>query len=410
MVNISAKRLDPVAETRGRPLADAVLELIWRERRVSRAGIARMTGLSRSTVSKIVAAFPATLVAEAGDGPSRGGRRPVILEFQDNSSVILGVDLGATHVSVVLTNLRGRILACKHKNYGVRSDPVGTAALMVRVCQECLDESPGPGSDLLGIGIGVPSPVDPLRPDRLSEVVYPAWRGHSLSGDLMARYGVPVLVDNDANLGALAEYWWGGAVGVDNFNYVKVGTGVGSGQMIRGEIYRGATGVAGEIGHLAIDPGGRPCVCGNRGCLATFVGTAALMDRTAELLADFPDSVLNKCNLSLSNIESAVRAGDSLALKVIDEAVRHLGIAIAGVLNLMNPSMVIIGGSLSGLGDRLLVPLREAAFRRTLVSSVAAAEIRTSSLGPQAIALGASTQVLATALANPRLFPGVRPA
>ncbi|HMB71836.1 MAG TPA: ROK family protein, partial [bacterium] len=245
----------------------------------------------------------------------------------------------------------------------------------------------------------------PADPDRLSEIVMPAWKGRSGLKVLSDRYGVPLFIDNDANLGALAEHWWGAGRGVPDFAYVKLGTGVGSGHFIDGEIYRGSTGVAGEVGHLAIDPHGEPCICGLRGCLATFVGSAALERRARALRAEHPDSTLTDSGISIQAIEDAALAGDSLARRVAREAAEHLGIAVAGVLNLLNPSVVILGGGLTRLGDLLLDPLHETVRHRTLVSSVAASEIRVAELGPRAVAIGAATLVLDAALSDPRLFP-----
>ena len=396
-------------ESRGRPLADSVLELIWRQREISRAEIARRTGLSRSTVSDIVSKLlPSGLISEVGDGPSRGGRRPVILRFQDDAHVILGVDMGASHVSACLTDLRGEVFAWHHKDHPVRTDPVGTEALILDLCEECLKSRKGARKALLGIGLAVPAPVDPQAPERLSGVVLPSWQGHSGMGGLFEDYGVPVFVDNDANLGAVAEYWWGAGMGVENFAYIKLATGIGSGHMVRGSVYRGATGVAGEIGHISIDPRGALCVCGNRGCLATYVGSQELAARAEELLPEFPESTLAKVDITVTAIEDAALAGDPLALKVVEEAALYLGIVIAGVLNLMNPPMVILGGGLSRLDELLLNPLRETVLRRTLVTSIAASEIRTSHFGPKGIAIGAATYVLQNALENPSLFPGVK--
>jgi len=222
---------------------------------------------------------------------------------------------------------------------------------------------------------------------------------------LRARFRVPLLIDNDANMGALAEDWWGGGRGVNDFGNVKIATGLGAGYVIGGEIYRGATGVAGEIGHLAIDPHGVPCICGLRGCLATLVGAPALVERARALRAEFPESDLAANGLTIASIEDAALAGDPLALQLVRETAGHLGIALAGLLNLMNPSMVILGGGLSRLGELLLAPLRDTVRRRTLVSSVTAAEIRVTELGTQAVAIGAATMVLKAALADSRLFP-----
>ncbi len=389
-----------------RPLADSVLRLIWEQREISRAEIARRAGLSRSTVSDIVSSLlPTGLVVEAGSGPSSGGRRPIVLQFQDQVLHILGVEMGAAHVAVVLTDLRCRVLHWEHRDHDVRSDPVGTRTIIAELCALVLSRVPQGPERLLGIGVGVPSPVDPADPRSLSEVVLPDWQGKTGLESLERTYDRPLMIDNDANLGALAERWWGAGHGVDNFAYVKVATGVGSGHVIDGEIYRGATGVAGEIGHMAIDPNGPPCICGLRGCLATFVGANALKDRARALLSEYPESNLQSEGLTISQIERAAMNGDALALQVVREAAQKLGIAVAGLLNLMNPSRVIFGGQLSELGELLLEPLRRTVQSRTLLSSVAASDILTSDLGPRSVAVGAATLILKTALADSRVFP-----
>ncbi len=396
-----SSRIDP----RGRPLSHSVLELIW-ARELSRADIARATGLSRSTVSEIVSTLLGTgLVVEGEEAASRGGRPPILLRFNDDAHVILGVDMGGSHVSVALINLRGELLDWEHREHPVRTDPEGTGRLIQELCDDVLARHEGSRRRLLGVGVAAPSPVDPRHPRRLPNVVLPAWEGHEALERLQLVYGVPVHVDNDANLGALAEHWWGAARSLTDFAYIKVGSGVGSGHMIRGEIYRGATGVAGEVGHLVVDPGGRVCVCGNRGCLETLVGTRALVQRVEELLPSFPDSTLHGGEVDMQRLEDAALGDDALAMKVVNEAAQHLGSAVAGVLNLMNPTAVIIGGGLARLGELLLTPMRVAVHQQTLTNSLAASRIRTSVLGPKAIAIGAATLILDHALADPRAFP-----
>ena len=393
-------------DARGRPLAHLVLEFIWHQRQVSRAEIARTLGLSRSTVSDIVGRLLATgLVAEGAEGPSRGGRPPTLIVFRDDAHVILGVEMGASHVSVVLTDLRGSVLSWQDREHPVRTDPVGTRALIRELAETALDEVPGSRDRLMGIGIGVPSPLDPARPDRLPEVVMPAWEGRTGFDELQRAYGVPVLVDNDANLGALAEKWWGGARHLDDFAFIKLATGIGSGHIIRGEIYRGSSSVAGEIGHVTTDPSGEPCVCGNRGCLTTFAGATALVRRAERLRSEYPDSPLQGGAVSLSALEEAALADDPLAVRVFREAAEHLGVAIAGVINVMNPAAVFLSGSITRVGDRILLPVREMALQRTLLASLADSEIRMTELGPRAFAVCASTLVLSAALEDPTLFP-----
>jgi len=398
------RRLDP---DRPRPLADSVLRLIWRERRISRAEIARLAGLSRSTVSEIVAELlPTNLVAEVGVGESRGGRRPIVLEFNDDAYVVLGVEMGANHVCVALTDLRGRVLNWICRPHAVRGDPRGARALITELCIQSLDPAVSGGIPLAGIGVAAPSPVNLGATLQLDQVVMPAWGGDLGLQPLAESLGVPLMVDNDANLGALAERWWGTGRDVDNFAYIKVATGIGAGYVFDGEIFRGASGVAGEIGHMAIDPQGKTCVCGLRGCLATLVGTAALLDRTAELAALEPGHPAGNLNLTMAYLEQAALAGDPLVLAVVREAAENLGIAVAGLLNILNPSLVVIGGDLARLGSLLLEPLRATVRQRTLINSVAASEICTSELGPQTVAVGAATMILKAALDESSRFPG----
>ena len=400
----------PVGRTRADadPLADDVLRLIWTERRIARAEIARRLDLARSTVSEIVRTLLETgLVTEAGEGTSRGGRPPILLAFEDDALAILGVDIGASHVAVALTDLRGHVLRWEEASHPVRTDPAGARALVERLCDSCL-AAWGKGSDrLVGLGVSVPSPVDPEHPERLPETVLPAWQGELGLGHLKRKYDAPLLVDNDANLGALAERWWGAGRGVDDFAYIKLATGIGSGHVVRGSVYRGARGIAGEIGHVVVDPNGPLCVCGLRGCLTTFVGSEALTRRAGQLLAEHPDSALAAGETTAERIEEAALEGDPVGLEVVREAAAALGIAIAGMLNILNPAMVVFGGGLARVGDLLLDPLREVVRERTLVSSLASTELCASELGPRATAIGAATLVLEAALADPRLFPHV---
>ncbi|HRE89077.1 MAG TPA: ROK family protein, partial [Myxococcota bacterium] len=247
-----------------------LLNLIWSERAISRAEIARVTGLSRSTVSAIVEDLLETgLISFRGAGESQGGRPPVILGFEDDALALVGVDLGASHVSVIVTNLRGEARAWRTRNHNVRPDPEGSLALVDELIGEALYDAGMSDERLVGIGVGVPSPVNPKHPGKVSPLVMPRWRDVNITARLGEVHSCPVLVDNDANLGALAELWWGKGVGARDLVFIKVGTGIGCGHIIHGDIYRGATGVAGEIGHLTLDPNGPPCVCGLTGCLAT---------------------------------------------------------------------------------------------------------------------------------------------
>lgn len=388
-----------------RSLTDTILRMIWKEQRISRVEIAQRIGIARSTVTEIVKdLINSGFVSEVGNGESKGGRRPIELEFQQEIHCILGVDIGATHVSVALTDLGGKLLEWKEKPHPVRMDPEGTRKLAIELCDECLAASGKAVQNLLGIGVAFPSPIDPAHPEWISEVVLPQWHGRNEIEILGKKYGVPVYVDNDANLGALAEHRLGAGRGVSDLIYIKSAYGIGAGFILGGEIYRGAAGFAGEIGHFPIDLYGPRCVCGLRGCLVTFAGAEALSARTRQLFADYPESILVGKIPSIIAIENAAIAGDSLAVRVVREAAEYLGIAIAGWLNIMNPNTVILGGDLARTGEMLIDPIREKYTHCTLVNSVTNVEIKISELGSKAVAIGAATLAVEEVFAEPNIL------
>jgi predicted NBD/HSP70 family sugar kinase len=380
-----------------------VLNLIWCERQISRADLARETGLSRSTVSAIASELLETgLVVELGAGESSGGRRPIVLGFHDDGFGLLGVDMGASHIGVVATNLRGEVRAWRVVGHDVRADPDGAMAAILALVDAVVAASPWDLGRVLGVGVAAPCPIDPSLPGRLSPLVLPAWQGRDLVGDLRARLGRPVFLDNDANLGALAEHWWGAGTACRDLAYIKVATGLGAGFIVQGELYRGAAGVAGEIGHIVLDPEGARCICGLRGCLVTQVGAVALKAQAEQALRMGHPSALDPGDLSIEALVSAAEAGDSLAVDVIRRAGRQLGVAIASLLNLLNPDQVILSGSLARAGGLLFEPLEETLRGRAVFSARANARIIASPLGDHGVAIGAATQVLARLLEDDR--------
>lgn len=383
-----------------------LLRLLWQEREISRADLARRTGLSRSTVSAIVAGLLETgLVSEARTGESRGGRRPILLAFNDDAYLLAGVDIGATHVGLVVTNLRGEIRSWESKPYPVRDDPKGTLALVHELMAAALKELGVDTASLLGMGVAVPSPVDPMSPGRMLPLILPKWSEHDLMVELGEAYNLPVFIDNDANLGALGEVWWGGRELRGDLAFIKVGLGVGSGLIIGGRVLRGRHGTAGEMGHTSLDPSGPRCVCGLNGCINTLIGSNSLLQRAKSQLDVYPDSSLHGPEaLTVDGLVAAALAGDPLAKDVIAFAGRTLGVAVANLLNLLAPDVVVLGGTLTSAGDCLVEPLRETVMGMSLGHSLVKTTIEISALGHSGIALGAATMALEAALDDPRLF------
>ena len=378
-----------------------LLRLIWSAdaEGISRAQLSRQCSLSRSTVSGIVSELlESGLIRESHQARSTGGRPPIVLRFVDEYAWVVGVEVGASHVSAVLCDLRGRPRLELHTEHDVQNDPDGSVRLIEKLIGRCISHSAVGLNGVSGIGVGVPCPIDPDAPDQLSTRILPRWGDIRLGALLRERFDLPVFMDNDANFGALAERWWGAGRGHDNFAYIKVATGVGAGLIIDGRIFRGSGGIAGEIGHTAVDSRGPRCRCGLSGCLESMVGTESLLRRFAELK---PDTTAH----SLDDIIDQANHADPIAAQLIDETGRYLGVAVANLLNIFNPACVVLGGSLTRVGEPLLRPLRETIQGRALWHSIAGAEVQLSTLGDEAIAVGAATQVLAAALATPTLFP-----
>jgi len=381
-----------------------ILNLLWKEREISRAELARRTSLSRSTVSSIVNDLLSTgLVKEERAGISSGGRRPIMLGFQDLSSFIVGIELGATHVSCVLTDLRCNVRASWSAPAPVRDEPEVALKKMTMAVHSVLEADGVQQSQVLGVGVAVPSPVDRERPGELLPLVLPKWAGYNIATHLERSFKRPVFVDNDANLGALAELWWGAGSSARDLAYIKVATGIGAGLIIDGRIFRGSGGIAGEIGHTSIDPSGPQCICGLKGCLTTFIGTPALLARAKDELrasgSDRPPPA------TIDELVNAALDGDPMSVELIRYASDKLGVGVANMLNLLNPETVILGGGIARAGDLVLDTVHKTIRGLSLPASISGAEIRTTGLNEWGIAVGAATLVLQGALETPALFP-----
>lgn len=381
-----------------------LLRLLWRARESSRADLARATGLSRSTISAIVSGLlDSGLINETRPGVSRGGRKPIVLAFDDDAFFLVGVDMGATHISVAVTNLRAEVRAWRTRSHAVRNDPRGAIEAIHELVDEALAAAEGTLDRVLGIGVGAPTPVDPTAPGRFYPLILPKWEGLDLVDELHKVYDLPVFIENDANLGALAEAWWGEGRDARNIAFIKLALGIGAGLIIDGRIHRGRFGTAGEIGHTFLDPKGTEV--GLQGYVNTIVGTKRLLSMVKERAPDFPDSALAaRKRPSLDHLVDAGIARDPLAESVFEFAGEVLGTAIANMFNLLAPEVVVLGGSLTRAGDALIEPLQRTVRTKSLAKTVQESRIMVSPLSDRGIALGAATLVLEAALDDPRLF------
>ncbi|MFJ9342865.1 ROK family protein [Streptomyces sp. NPDC101733] len=351
---------------------------------LTQAEIARTTGLSAATVSNIVRELKEGGTVEVTD-TSAGGRRARSVSLSGDAGIVIGVDFGHTHLRVAVGNLAHQVLAEESEPLDVDASWVDgfdrAEALVGR-----LVEGVGVGRDkVIGVGLGVPGPIDVESGTLGSTAILPGWAGINPRQELSQRLGVPVYVDNDANLGALGELVWGSGRGVKDLAYIKVASGVGAGLVINGQIYRGPGGTAGEIGHITLDESGPVCRCGNRGCLETFAAARYVLPLLQG--SHGPE-------LTMERVVELAREGDPGCRRVVTDVGRHVGSGVASLCNLLNPSRVVLGGSLAEAGELVLAPIRESVGRYAIPSAARQLSVLTGSLGERAEVLGALALVL----------------
>ncbi|MFC9625432.1 ROK family protein [Streptomyces sp. NPDC056930] len=351
---------------------------------LTQAEIARSTGLSAATVSNIVRELKDGGTVEVTP-TSAGGRRARSVSLSGDAGIVIGVDFGHTHLRVAVGNLAHQVLAEESEPMDVdasAAEGFGRAERLVKRLIETTGISP---DKVIGVGLGVPGPIDVESGTLGSTSILPGWTGINPSEELAGRLGVPVYVDNDANLGALGELVWGSGRGVKDLAYIKVASGVGAGLVIDGNIYRGPGGTAGEIGHITLDESGPVCRCGNRGCLETF--TAARYVLPLLQPSHGPD-------LTMERVVQLARGGDPGCRRVIGDVGRHIGSGVANLCNLLNPSRVVLGGSLAEAGELVLAPIRDSVSRYAIPSAARQLSVLPGALGGRAEVLGALALVL----------------
>jgi predicted NBD/HSP70 family sugar kinase len=351
---------------------------------LTQAEIARSTGLSAATVSNIVRELKDGGTVEVTP-TSAGGRRARSVSLSGDAGIVIGVDFGHTHLRVAVGNLAHQVLAEESEPLDVdasSAEGFGRAQQLVKRLIETTGVAP---DKVIGVGLGVPGPIDVESGTLGSTSILPGWTGINPGEELAARLGVPVYVDNDANLGALGELVWGSGRGVKDLAYIKVASGVGAGLVIDGHIYRGPGGTAGEIGHITLDESGPVCRCGNRGCLETFTAARYVLP----LLQPSHGS-----DLTMERVVRLAREGDPGCRRVIGDVGRHIGSGVANLCNLLNPSRVVLGGSLAEAGELVLGPIRDSVSRYAIPSAARQLSVLPGALGARAEVLGALALVL----------------
>jgi predicted NBD/HSP70 family sugar kinase len=373
------------------PGAGAILQLVRSGQAATRADLAALTGLARSTVAQRVDALLAMqLLVARGDSQSTGGRPPTMLAFNHEAGVVLAGDLGATHSRVAVTDLGGTILAQTWRDIAIAEGPEAVLSWLESAFDGLLEEV-GRGPDAVrGVGVGLPGPVEFATGQPVNPPIMPGWDRYPVGDRLARRYRVPALVDNDVNIMAVGEHW-------SNWReeafllFVKIGTGIGSGIVAGGHVHRGADGAAGDIGHIHVpDHDDIVCRCGNRGCLEAFAGGGAMAVRLRE--QGLPTQTSR-------DVVDQVRAGRPEALQLIREAGRTVGGVLATSVNMLNPAVIVIGGDVARADEPLMAGIREVVYRRSLPLATGRLRIVRSQLDDGAGVIGAAVMVLEEVLA-----------
>lgn len=369
---------------------------------ISRVELSRQLQITRAAITEIVNDLLATGLVREVEDQHTGGRHAISLEVNPDLGKVLGIDLGATHATLLLSDFSARVLADQEIRININDGPEKILPLLEEYIQKMLTETKTALQEIRAVGVGVPGPVISSDGTVGSPPIMRGWDGYPIYDRFSRFFGCPVSLNNDAELGALGEWAYGAGRGESNLAYVKVGTGIGSGLLLNGQIYRGATGSAGEIGHITIEENGPLCSCGNRGCLEALAGGRAIARCACEAVMNGQRTQLSAIqppqSIQASDVISAARNGDLVAQNIVSDAGAHLGTAIASLVNLFNPSMVVVGGRVSQMGDLFLEPVRATVRRRSLAAASRGLRITTALLGRRSSGMGALVQALSLAL------------
>lgn len=377
-----------------------VLDVVREGTATTRPDICRRTGLARNLVAdRVEQLLSVGLIAEGELGRSTGGRAPRSLRFRADAGRILVAELGATLVNVGITDLSGTLVASTERAIDVTAGPEVTLNYVSELMNALLGENRG--ADTWGIGIGLPGPVEWGSGRPVAPPIMPGWDGFDVRRFFNERYHRPVWVDNDVNVMATGEVRAGVARGHETAIYIKVGTGIGAGLVSRGKLHRGAQGAAGDIGHMAVAGSSSQglCRCGNSGCLEALAGGSALA-REAVAAADNPRSTYLRQlrrdgkELTSASVIEAARHADPVAMELLTASAALVGDALAGMVNLLNPSIIVLGGSVGRSLDLYLATVRRAVLNRSLPLATRSLQIVTSPLADRAGLIGAAYTVL----------------
>lgn len=369
---------------------------------ISRSELARQLGLSRAAISSVVIAMQRKgLIGEVEEG-KHGGRKPIVLKINPELGFVIGIDMGASHVTLILADFSTKTLQEMHMPIDIQLGPRICLGQVDTYLNEMLGNAGLLMSQVKAVGVGIPGPVLAELGVVSSSPTLPTWDGFPIRDMLQTMWKCPVSVNNDAELGVLGEWACGAGRGEKDVVYIKVGVGIGAGLLLDGQIYRGQTGCAGEIGHVVLVKNGPLCHCGNHGCLEALAGGWAIVQQARAAVQNGRQTSLREKQpldaLLPQDVVLAAGQGDEVAQKIVAEAGVSIGLAAAGLVNVVNPGMVIIGGSMVQNGDLLLEPIRREVQQRSLRAASRAVRIVPALLGRRSSGMGAVTRAISLAI------------
>jgi glucokinase-like ROK family protein len=387
----------------------SVLHVIHTDAPLSRAQLANITGLNKSTVSSLVEELlDRQLIHEAGINSTGAGRPSTLLELNSQAGQIIGVELGVDFVSVALTDFLGNIVWRHTENADPAASQEKTLSQTLDLVQQALEIARNQGNYVLGIGLATPGTVD-LEKGVLIFAPNLHWHNVPLRKIFSDPTGLNVFIENDANAAAIGEHLFGAARHSNNFIFVFAGVGIGGGLFLNGQLYRGNNGYAGEIGHSPImaEPFQNPCHCGNRGCWETYANQYSIIQRVQARLEVKRASIIPKLMveqnlpITIALIKQAADAGDEESLSSFAEAGAAMGQGFASLINIFNPEKIILGGPLSSAGHYLLPSIMETVGKHSLPEIDQQVEVCLSTFGPDASLIGAVAVVVDDILSKP---------
>ncbi|MBN1202766.1 MAG: ROK family protein [Anaerolineae bacterium] len=367
----------------------------------SRANLAQHTGLNRSTISSLVSELiEQGLIREVGRETAYSRGRPgILLELNPAGGCIIGIEINVGYTTVILTDFTAHTLWRRHVEMDEDTPQAEVLALAEDLIDAALQAAIAHNQPMLGIGLGVPGMVDAAH-GTLRFAPNLRWRNVNFRDLWGHKFGVPLYIENDGNASALGEYYFGIAKGCENFIFLGTGIGLSGGLMLNGQLYRGADGYAGEVGHIIVESGGELCSCGRRGCWETLVGPRAVIRGIVHALENgapslIPGLVNHNCEkITMQVVVKAANLGDQLALDTLSDVALHLGSGIANLINLFNPGLIVLGGTLTLAGDYLMPTISNIIVAEALSAPSRMVALALSSQGMDACVKGAVALVI----------------